>query len=372
MSQELALLLERISQARGPEEVFGQLLGDEVEQLRAARQIYRRLVKLTHPDKYATGDEAMAKEAFELLGAMWLVAKEAIAYGSYGVLTVEPTVTISTKRHQYRVGSVLASGDLADLYSGVCDGVNPVVVKVAREASENDLVKSEARVLKFLREPDKPEGRVFMPLLPELVETFEFREEGSLASRQVNVFAAAEGLYSLEAVSRAYPRRINPKDMAWMWRRLLYVLGYIHARGVIHGAVLPSHVLIHPPTHSLLLVDWCYAVQKTDGSEGHISAISMPYEAWYPPEVFAKQTPLPGTDILMSARCMVSLMGGDPVTGYLPETVPKRLSGFLQSCLLEMQSQRPQDAWVLLDEFTELIEQLWGPRTFRAFPMPKQ
>ena len=45
-----------------------------------------------------------------------------------------------------------------------------------------------------------------------------------------------------------------------MWRRLLVGLGWAHRAGVVHGAVLPEHVLIHPAEHGLVLVDWCYSV----------------------------------------------------------------------------------------------------------------
>ena len=44
-----------------------------------------------------------------------------------------------------------------------------------------------------------------------------------------------------------------------MWRRLLTALGWAHRARLVHGAVFPEHVLIHPELHGLVLVDWCYA-----------------------------------------------------------------------------------------------------------------
>ena len=38
-----------------------------------------------------------------------------------------------------------------------------------------------------------------------------------------------------------------------MWRRLLVAVGAAHRAGVIHGAVLPEHVMIHPPEFDELL-----------------------------------------------------------------------------------------------------------------------
>jgi hypothetical protein len=157
--------------------------------------------------------------------------------------------------------------------------------------------------------------------------------------------------------------------MAWMWRRLLIVLGFAHACGVIHGAVLPTHVLIQPEQHGLALVDWSYAVSDPEMGE-HIPAISSAYQAWYPPEVLAKETPTTSTDLYMGAACMLYLLGGDPVTGVVPESTPQRIQSFFRGVALKKPAQRPQNALALLDEFNDLIQQLWGPRAFRAFVMP--
>ena len=150
--------------------------------------------------------------------------------------------------------------------------------------------------------------------------------------------------------------------MAWIWRQLLLVLGYAHARGVIHGSVLPHHILIHP-AHDLMLVDWRFAVRDPSDTGAHIPALSDRYADWYPVEVTTKASPTPATDIAMSARCMLDLLGVVP--GLSP-----RLTAFLESCLIPAQSGRPQDAWSLRDEFTRLIEQLWGPRRRITFTMP--
>jgi hypothetical protein len=44
----------------------------------------------------------------------------------------------------------------------------------------------------------------------------------------------------------------------------------------------------------------------------------------------------------------------------------------LRGCTLACLAHRPRDAWALKDEFTDLIERLWGPRTFRPFALPRR
>src|SRR5262249_46801672 len=129
--------------------------------------------------------------------------------------------------------------------------------------------------------------------------------------------------------------------------------------------------LIQPENHGLVLIDWSYAIRDSGNFET-IPAISMAYEQWYPAEVLARELPKSGTDLYMSAECMIYLLGGDPTAGTIPDTVPTRVQTFLRGTALKKQAQRPQNALVLLDEFTGLCESLWGPRKFREFYMPKK
>ena len=47
--------------------------------------------------------------------------------------------------------------------------------------------------------------------------------------------------------------------------------------------------------------------------------------------------------------------------------VPAPLRRFADGCCYAAPRMRPQDAWRLLAEFDELLENLYGPRTFRPF-----
>ena len=147
-------------------------------------------------------------------------------------------------------------------------------------------------------------------------------------------------------------------------------LGFAHVNGVVHGAVLPTHVLIHPEKHGLVLVDWSYAVREPETSGERVKVASAEYEQWYPPEVKSKEIPSPALDIYMGAECMVYLLGGNPVTGNLPNSVPKAIRAFFRGCTPLGPKQRPSDAWGLQEEFDDLLERLWGRRRFRPFAMP--
>jgi hypothetical protein len=95
-----------------------------------------------------------------------------------------------------------------------------------------------------------------------------------------------------------------------------------------------------------------------------VPAIVPAYRDWYPAEVPARQRPGPGTDIAMATRCMTNLMGA---------RAPGPLRAFAAGCELPALSNRPDDAWRLLDEFDGVLARLYGPRRFRPFrltPVP--
>ena len=76
--------------------------------------------------------------------------------------------------------------------------------------------------------------------VPELRDSFTYRDQSSGADHVVNVLDHPQGMVSLAAVRSAYPDGLDPRDVAWMWRRLLVALGVAHRAGLVHGAVLPD------------------------------------------------------------------------------------------------------------------------------------
>ncbi len=382
MDADLRRAALSLATARGPEDVFGALPGTPEQQVVAARSAYRRLARACHPDRFAASDHMqdrrVAERTFRALTALWEQARQEIGAGVYGAPAGETAprraeqVRVRGRRREYLVGQPLAMGDLATLYrcSFALDGAPARgVFKVARDPADNGLLENEARSLRRLGA--SPDRATYGAYVPTLVDSLRYTDPSAPGGpRQANVLTYAEGLYTFEEVMEHYPRGVDPRDMAWMWRRLLVALGVAHRNGRVHGAVLPPHVLIQPEGHGLVLIDWSYAVHDPATTGDHVAAISVAHEAWYPDEVLRKRASGPGTDIAMAARCMVALLGGDPVVGTLPPSAPHRLRAFFHGCTLPGLGQRPGDAWDLLAEFDDLIERLWGPRAFRPFHMP--
>lgn len=304
-----------IEAATDPRALFGRDPGRE----------YRRLARLTHPDVSPGGARAAA--AFAKLSALW---------------------------QRYRAESVPAglafSGDIANLYEH-----DRGLIKIARNPADNDLLDREAAALARLR---RAGDKRFMAYVPALIGCQRHKDPDTGAERRANLISRLDGFVTLADVHAAYPRGLDPRDAAWMWRRLLVAVGFAHRAGVIHAAVLPEHVLIHPAEHGLVMVDWCYAITQPGGAA---AALPAAYADWYPAEVRSRQVPGPDLDIWLATRCMTHLMG---------RRAPPPLTTFARGCTLPRTDRRPSDAWQLLRELDAVLERLYGPRTFRPFTMP--
>ena len=192
--------IDLIEAATGPGDLFGA----------DPARTFRRLARLTHPDA-GTGDPR-AERAFTRLADLW-------------------------RRYRDWDGRVLvARGDLANLYRDPRG-----LLKVGRDPADNDLIEREARALARLAARGDPRFAAYFPRLIEAV-----RVPGSVpgAVHRGHVITALDGFVSLAQVRAAFPGGVHPADAAWIWRRLLVAIGAAHRAGLIHGAVLPEHVLL--------------------------------------------------------------------------------------------------------------------------------
>ncbi|WP_327292559.1 molecular chaperone DnaJ [Streptomyces sp. NBC_01198] len=310
---------------------------------REAARLYHRLALLLHPDTAPAGRASQAAAAFARLSAAWEARRPR-------------QETVTGGEHRYVLGPLIAEGDLAFVRAaryGHDGDRRDAVLKIPRKPRDNDLMEHEAAVLTRLRTVGEARHRAYAPTL---IESFRLRH-GDGTEQVVDAFAPLTGFHTLAEVAAAHPGGLDPRDAAWMWRRLLTALGWAHRARLIHGAVFPEHVLIHPGLHGLVLIDWCYATAT--GTD--LPVLPHRHVGSYPPEAPAHLPATPATDIHLASLCVGALTG---------DLAPPPIRAFLRGCTLPEQRRRPQDAWQLLAELDELLERLYGPRTFRPFTMP--
>ncbi|SIO86441.1 J domain-containing protein [Nocardiopsis sp. JB363] len=350
--------LRRVDLAAGPADLFGPLPEDG-RVPSAATAAYRRLARRLHPDTAPAEHRVAAARGFIRLTDSWRRYRDAV-HGGPGL----NDLVLTTEERTYHVdrGRPLAEGDIADLRAARYrdgDRWRDAVLKLPRAPRDNDLLRAEATALRRVRERGERRYRAFAP---PLIGTLRHRDPTTRVERHGNLLGRLSGFHDLAEVRRAYPDGIDARDAAWMWRRLLVAIGNAHRAGVVHGAVVPEHVLIHPEKHGLVLVDWCYSVTfDATRRAPHVPAMVPRREETYPPEVADRRPALPAIDVYMATKCVEFVTAG---------RLPRRLSALARGCSLPAPRRRPSDAFALLGELDDALERSFGPRRFRPFHMP--
>lgn len=344
---ELQVAADAIMSAPAPHFVFG-----DVADARALTKRYRSLSRAVHPD-HNEGD-ALAVAAFQRLNELFQQGLTLMVDGKYG----QTSVSITTKRHEYSVYEIIGTQGVADVYSCFIDEKTSGELHVARSPRDNDLMLNEAKTLRTLLADSNTSG--YQMMLPRFVENLTYRDGG--IDRSANAFEAyGSGMFvTLDEAMQLYPDGVDARDMAWIYRRLLDILGYAHSLCVVHGAVVPANILIGlGDVHEVILINWQNSVHAAEHK--HIPAIDNRYKSYYPPEVLNKEKPFSGTDIYMASMCM---------DRFTSPAAPKRIQGFLKACSLKPSSSRTQSAWAVRKDFSSLIDATWGRREYRPFRLP--
>ena len=380
---------KKLVASKYPEDVFG----DQAE----INKVYRQLILAIHPDHFQDDPKSLAlsETAFELLSEFKGQADRKVKAGTYGnkIIDAPPrkepfrssVIEIGGKR--FTLVDNLSLGDICDLY--ICSIANgaldyKAVFKIVKQNSDNDLVENEVKILRKLY-PDTAKDEKFYRFLPKLMDSFIIRGPGS--QRRVNIFPWFSEHRSLVKVLQVFPDGIDYRDAVWMFKRILHCIGFAHQSHVIHGAIIPPHVMIHPVDHGAKIIDWSYALDLSNTTtskavtfydyltddtflnEPHIKAISAGYKDYYPPEIFKKETPTSATDIYMAAKCAVALLGGNVTTNSMPN-IPSEVKSFLDKCLEKDNAKRFQNAWDAHEELDNILTRVVGKRKYRPFPMP--
>lgn len=335
---------KNVREARTAEELFGIDAG-------LARAAYATLARALHPDH--NGGSKESTDAFVRLQSFWDTAARRIATDTYG----GPYYRITGKEASYDLDRLIAKGDVADVWRAFSSDDGEFAAKVVRAPRNNDLITHEYRTIRLLREKAQ-----IPQYFPDPVDVMGVRLDGGIVRR-----AAVYGHYrpeewpTLRQVIEAYPEGLDPRDMAWIWRRLLTALGMVHELGIVHGHVFPDHILVHPTMHGLVLCDWTGSV---------VTGSHLPFRfknRAYPVEVSNKEYVTAATDICMGAIAMVQLTK----SAWIEAPIPPAIRAHFASAITLARDKRPDDAFRMRDSFDEIIEALWGPRMYRPLAWPR-
>lgn len=293
---------------------------------------------------------------------------------------IEDAKRITIAGRTYIIEGRVGQGDSCDVFRAFWDHIptERVIIKVCRAIEDADLVEREADVMGTLRRSEAAGSHFFVTLIPEILAFDYFTDAGGvrrpvMVRRDKNMFD-----WTLADVLKEYPRGVesdlNPRHLVWMWKNILTASHWVHLSGFVHGAIIPSHVLLNAPSHAATLLGWTAATKFGRGLKNQIEVISAGNEAFYPKEVFTKEASNPATDIAMGARCMIAVAGGDPATGQIPDEVPEPIAEMLRVHARYEDgpaTRRLDDALELHNKFERVADEVYGPRKFIPFIMPR-
>ncbi len=297
-----------------------------------------------HPDKWPPIERVMATQAFARLEELLAQEREA---GS-------DRFTVVTKTREYKVQNLVFKGTVGNLYAcrferqmKMKDGL----LKISRSPRDNDLIVAEAKSLKKIYQSDN-KARVFFP---RFEEAFKHRDKTTNIDRQALVVRCLPGFISLSEALACHHGGFDVRDLAWVWRRALIALELLSELGIVHGSVVPEHILIEPCQHGVMLVGMTTSVE----SGGVVKFLGTTERSIIAPEILVKEPVDTTTDIYMLCATMRAMM---------ENAVPQQFKSFVKGVCFERQKVRPQSPLKLLNELDELLERMYGPRRFRVFP----
>jgi len=329
-------VLNRVENSIIPEDLFGKNYKD-------VGPTFRAYAKLINADA-----NPHLSSAYRKLLELHEQAKEKERNGHYGNIRIIPSFDIKFQKTIYHINEFFCDGDVSSIYGTD----NNFILKIALDKDNNNFLEHEKKILEKIS-PDP----TYSKYLPKFITSFQVDKKTiNVFNRISNHITLCELLISAKKSSISY----DFKDMAWIVKRLLEGIGYIHSQGLVHGSIIPEHILLDPVSHGAKIIDWCWSQ-----SNGKLEAISSNRKEFYPPEVFSKQIIRPQSDIFMIAKCAIFILGGNVQTNELPNSVPVEISNFLKSCLIANPSRRPDSAWNVYEDFSKILKSLVGPPKFK-------
>ncbi|CAN5353664.1 hypothetical protein BH10PSE18_BH10PSE18_42280 [soil metagenome] len=215
------------------------------------------------------GAETVERATFH---AAWLRARSVAASG--------PVWVWRDARH--RVLATLGQGTHGEVLLVERLGVaaERITLKLARDDSGRDALAREFDALRALQSLTGTGAAYFTRRLPQPIGLGPAQSEIGAAHPALLLRHPPGYWGSLASVAQAQPDGIDPRHAVWLWRRLLEVLGFLHAAGWTHGDVTPAHALVHPRDHGVLMIGWSQSRHREGAAHAAAVERDLRQAAW--------------------------------------------------------------------------------------------
>lgn len=277
---------------------------------------------------------------------------------------------ISLGNRNWVLEKQIARGESSDVYTGRLARwpTELVVIKILQKAENERFLDNEWESLHQLKRSHVTGADVFTRMIPQPV-AFGKAGAGSFSGAKILVLRWESGFHhTFEEVCRHYPEGIPARASIWVWRRILETLAFLHSSGYVHGAVVPEHLLVQRNEHGVRLVGY----GRSGRINNPLNTVCDSLRPYFPSSSKKWTSLTPQLDIVMSAKCIIKILGGDPDTDTLPTTVPSKLADVVRK-YAQLDSRIPSniDAWSIHQELGRNADTVYGAPVFIPIEMPR-
>ncbi len=321
--------IDRILTAKTARELFA---GGDIEIL------YKKLQRQVHPDLNQTR-LADATAAFVRLNEL------------YKRFSSGDGTTFTTKKATWTVlDDVWRSSGVR--YRAVEKTEDTWVAYVATAQATGPFVEGHRvleNVTRELLKDDQTNGTTHRYFFPRIVDKFK------LGDKKVEARVISAELPDTRWFPLSSWTSIDPKDIAWIARRVLIALDLVHSKGFIHGSPHLEAVIIEPAQHGVMLKDWQYSVRQGDPLQLIDPVAKAAYPSWVKDVGSTKDGRI---DLMVFGHAFAKLSKAS--------AAPPWLEQFFQ----ELSVNPPKTAVQALEKLTALLDANWE-RRFHKMEYPK-
>lgn len=280
-----------------------------------------------------------------------------------------PTWQIADRR--YLIEGQVGRGEACDVFRGhrVDGPIESVIIKVARGSEDGTHLAREHEALKAMESLAEVSAastvylrRIHQPVLRTTCPGTDGELRETLVLRHKPGFS-----WNLDEVRQEYPEGVPTHAFAWMMKRGIELLAWLHQISRAHGALIPAHLLVQARDHQLTFIDWSYAGRLGEPLVGVVSGA----EAFYPSEVEIGAPLSRAADVATFFRSCIYAVGGNPATGKLPEVAHDEATQFAVDHAGYGGLRTLTDTYALYDAFSKAVKRAHGPARYIRFFLPR-
>ncbi len=210
----------------------------------------------------------------------------------------------------YLVEGRVGSGEKSRVYRAhrLENPPTSVIIKLAHQRLGADCFEREAWMLARMRDDATSEAtKDYARRVHTVIARGELTRGDTGETAAAIAFEAKPGYdWNLAEALAEYPHGVPSHAVAWIGRRMFEEMAWLHQIGIVHGAIIPEHVLIHPFTHQATLIDHSYAASIGQPIEYHVTTRAE----FYPTALLDLEPAARSFDVVMAARCLLWALSG--------------------------------------------------------------